>query len=74
MRLIFRPIDEWPAPFTAYRQTPKFSATWSDTLQVLERELTYLGAQEAVIQVQLTNARCGSTADCVLTRRSSTQA
>jgi hypothetical protein len=51
MRLIFRPIDEWPAVFLTNRKTPQFSANWSDTLQLLDRELTHLGAQEAVIQV-----------------------
>jgi hypothetical protein len=51
VRLLFRPIDEWPAPFTTNRKTPQFSATWSDTLEILERELTHLGASEAVIQV-----------------------
>jgi hypothetical protein len=28
-----------------------FSATWSDTLEILERELSHLGAPDAVIQV-----------------------
>jgi hypothetical protein len=51
VRLLFRPIDKWPAPFTTSRRTPQFSATWSDTLEILERELSHLGAQEAVIQV-----------------------
>jgi hypothetical protein len=51
VRLLFRPIDEWPTAFTTNRKTPQFSATWSDTLEVLERELTHLGASEAVIKV-----------------------
>jgi len=50
MRLLSRPIDEWPAPFTTNRKTPQFSATWTETLQLLEPELSHLAAQEAVIQ------------------------
>jgi hypothetical protein len=51
MRLLFRPIDEWPAPFTTSGKAPQFSAKWSDTLGLFDRELTHLGAREAVIQV-----------------------
>jgi hypothetical protein len=53
MRLIFRPIDQWPGELTpaTKRKPAQFSATWSDTLEVLERELDQLGVFEAVIQV-----------------------
>jgi uncharacterized protein (DUF58 family) len=51
--LVTRPISDWtqfrgehkPAPFRAY---------WTDTLDLLDRELFYLGATEAVLEVDVT--------------------
>lgn len=53
MKLIFRPIATWPGVLLDEdaRQNPQFTATWSDTLEVLDREVWHLGAEEAVIQV-----------------------
>jgi hypothetical protein len=56
MHLIFRPIDVWPQPWTTSRKPGPFSATWSDTLQLLDKEIDLLtnGGKfhtEVVIQV-----------------------
>lgn len=53
MRLVFRPIDVWPGELTdeANREGHSFKASWSDTLELLGREVAYLGADEVVLQV-----------------------
>lgn len=54
MNLRFRPIDQWPAGKLLtddQREYSRFSATWRDTLQILEREISNLGANELVLQV-----------------------
>ncbi len=52
MRLTFRPIKIWPEgwPNDNGRSSP-FKATYADTLDVLDRELALLGAEEAILQV-----------------------
>lgn len=45
MRLIARPIESWPGKLLGddiYRDYPQFSAAWSDTVNLLEREVTML--------------------------------
>lgn len=51
----FRPLlpTEWPGPRTPEPQRSPFSASWSDTLRLLERELGMLEATGIVIQVAL---------------------
>lgn len=51
MRLVFRPIDLWPGELTAQREGHNFKAGWSDTLDLLDREASMLGASEVVVQV-----------------------
>lgn len=61
MRLIARPIDEWPdrhlTPDSA-RSFSRFSASWTDTVDILDRELHHLGASEAVLQLAITEREC----------------
>lgn len=49
----FRPIDVWPGEKTSQHALKRslFSASWSKTLDLLERELGYLKAKNIVIQV-----------------------
>lgn len=51
----FRPIDNWPGALrtNAERTSPQFSARYTDTLDVLERELNHLDAERVVIQLAL---------------------
>lgn len=42
MNLIYRPIDTWPGQLTAERQHSQFSASWSDTKLLLDREVSFL--------------------------------
>lgn len=53
MRLIFRPLGQWPGVPTGAeeRERAAFTAGWSDTLDVLDREVHALGAEEVVLQV-----------------------
>lgn len=49
----FRPIQQWPGENTRNRRTSNFSASWSSTLSLLDRELSQLGSKNVVIQVAL---------------------
>lgn len=49
----FRPIEQWPGEPTKQRRSSQFSASWSATLNLLDRELTQLGSKNVVIQVAL---------------------
>lgn len=42
------PMQSWPYEETRSRRSSPFRATWSDTLNLLERELGYLGARGAI--------------------------
>lgn len=64
----FRPIDTWPWPFTEERARSPFSAGYTDTLGILDRELRHLGAERLVICMalpdsQIRNDRQGPYAD-----------
>ena len=53
MRATFRPLRKelWQGEFTKSRKSAwSFRAPWSDTLAMLDRELTQLGAKELVIE------------------------
>ncbi|KQU30311.1 MULTISPECIES: hypothetical protein [unclassified Rhodococcus (in: high G+C Gram-positive bacteria)] len=41
--LTLRPITNWPGTFTKERRRSNFSAPWRSTLELLDRELYYLG-------------------------------
>lgn len=54
----FKPIDQWP-----YAQTPtyrrkksRFEASWTQTLNLLEKELNYLRAKDVIIDGYFTFA------------------
>lgn len=49
MDFTFRPLTVWPYPDTRGRRPAPFKAPWSNTLNLLSRELRRLGASEAVI-------------------------
>ncbi|OZC80591.1 molecular chaperone DnaJ [Rhodococcus sp. 06-418-5] len=55
--LTLRPIVMWPGKPTAVRERSKFSATWSSTLSLLDRELSKLGKgarnAPAVLQIAM---------------------
>lgn len=53
MNYQFRPVEIWPGnktPEHERRSRYTFKAKWSSTLDLLERELVYLGAENLVIQ------------------------
>lgn len=61
MLLRFRPIQAWPPSFNREaldRRSSPFTATYRDTLSLLDRELSHLGAQEATIQVDTAERNC----------------
>lgn len=52
--LSFRPIKTWPEGWPNDRGTNSpFKANWSDTMSLLDRELTMLGARDPVVQLDL---------------------
>ena len=60
MRLIARPIDTWPDTLLddAQRSWSRFDSAWSDTVQLLEREVEMLGGNEVVLQLAITERDC----------------
>lgn len=48
-----RPLVAWPGELTKYRVPSRFKAAWSDTLDLLDRELYHLGAKNTVIQMAM---------------------
>ncbi|WP_439030255.1 molecular chaperone DnaJ [Gordonia terrae] len=42
--MTLRPIEHWPRKLTANRERSPFSAPWSATLELLERELSHLSS------------------------------
>lgn len=54
MKVTFRPIDRWPGERTGTRQSSRFRAGWSDTLELLNRELENLRARDPVVMLDLT--------------------
>ena len=55
MKYTLRPLTR-PGPTTARRRSP-FSASWSDTLEVLEREVRALDGGDLVIEVDVVEAQ-----------------
>lgn len=62
MRLVVRPIDEWPGPMTPdYQRTDSpFRASWADTVTLLEKEVGMLAGPNAtvIVQAAITEADC----------------
>lgn len=56
MRYTFRPLVQWTDPVTVDRPYCRFSASWPDTLDLLDRETYMLGADVVVLQVDATEA------------------
>lgn len=53
LQYVVRPIDQWPGEPTRQRQPSAFTAKWSNTLDILERELRELRAKDVVIQADV---------------------
>lgn len=53
----FRPIERWPGDLTHDRRRSAFSSPWGHTTRLLERELTYLGATNIVVQIAVDESR-----------------
>ena len=52
------PLGPWLEPLTDRRRgSHLFRATWSDTLQLLERELVHLDAAHIVVQIDVTDGQ-----------------
>lgn len=56
-RLIYRPIQTWPGTPTSPRRPAPFEASWTDTLELLDRELRALRVDEAILQVDSPSER-----------------
>lgn len=56
VKLIYRPIERWPVRLTVERKSPPFTAPWSDTQTLLDKELGMLGVDSAVLQMALTES------------------
>lgn len=56
--MTFRPLETWPGDKTEPRKSGnQFKASWSGTLQLLDRELRMLDADSVVLQVSVSSAR-----------------
>lgn len=53
MQVTYRPIDVYPGERTRWPKDSTFSAGWQDTLNLLDRELTFLGAKQIIFQLDL---------------------
>lgn len=55
MRVVFRPLADWPGKLRtdAQRTGSPFTASWTDTMELLEREARLLGAREIVLQIAI---------------------
>lgn len=54
LRVHFEPFDKWPQESTpAYNRTRPFTCGYGQTLKLLEKELRFLDATEAVIQLNV---------------------
>lgn len=55
--MTLRPLDAWTRPETRNRQRSQFSANWSATLDLLDREILHLGSgrrhPDSVLQIAL---------------------
>ncbi|MGW8935468.1 molecular chaperone DnaJ [Gordonia terrae] len=48
-----RPIQSWPGELTSSRRRAPFRASWSDTIELLRRELRAINARDVVLQVAM---------------------
>lgn len=56
MKATYRPILHYPGERTRWPRQSNFSAGWADTLNLLDRELSHLGAREVVFQLDVTES------------------
>lgn len=54
-QVVIEPIDRWPLPDTKPRKPAQFRASYANTLTLLKRELTEIGARGAVV-IQIVTA------------------
>lgn len=54
---IFRPIDNWPHERIINPRSSAFRSRYSQTLELLDKELLMLGVREAVIQIDLPESK-----------------
>lgn len=47
---VFKPIECWPGEPTKNRQRSRFQSSWSETLDLLDRELRQLRAKNVILQ------------------------
>ena len=57
MKHTFRPLRDWPGKRTTSPRRSVFKATYSQTLELLDRELLKLEAKQIVIQVDLPESK-----------------
>lgn len=48
-----RPIQQWPGELTSSRRRSSFKASWSDTMELLRRELRAINAKDVVLQIAM---------------------
>ena len=53
MEYTFRPIDSWPRPKTKRSIQSRFRVRYSDTLELLDKELRFIVVRKIVIQIDL---------------------
>lgn len=53
MGYTFRPIDNWPRQKNKRPQSSRFRSRYSDTLELLEKELRQIDARKVVIQIDV---------------------
>lgn len=51
--MAIEPIGEWPVPITRTRQRSQFKASMTSTMDILNRELHFLGAKNIALQVAI---------------------
>lgn len=59
MRTVCRPLTDWPGQLRtdAQRKDSPFTASWTDTMELLEREARLLGAREIVLQLAIPDSQ-----------------
>ena len=53
MNYTFRPIDNWPRQKNNRPKCSPFRSRYSDTIELLEKELRLIGARKSIIQIDL---------------------
>jgi hypothetical protein len=53
MNIRFKPLGPWPRAETSPRRRAPFKSNYNGTLQLIEKELGYLGADDAELQIDM---------------------